>query len=245
MFRVGQKVNTKYGLGVVVCIGRNKPQVYVRMYSNLQLYILDMTSVATIDSRSAAYESANQPNLKQRPSGQYDLPACGGERDGAFSFRTSETDGREQMKNIQLAQQTPLASFVRERLAELGMRQADFCRSTGFDQGLLSKIQSSIVTSLSLESVLKLADGLSVSPREILTLIGRSDLHDLVMRLYSTELSPVAGADEPTPEPVLEISRMALRAYLAGRSLAPVFDLLSPMAVSSSELAEKAKPGEG
>src|SRR5262245_58078182 len=52
---------------------------------------------------------------------------------------------------------TPLATFVRERLAELEIRQSDFCRLSMFDQGLLSKIQNSVVTSLSLESVLKLA----------------------------------------------------------------------------------------
>ena len=65
---------------------------------------------------------------------------------------------------------TPLAIFVRERLAELEIRQSDVCRLSMFDQGLLSKIQNSVVTSLSLESVLKLAVGLSVPPQQIFNL---------------------------------------------------------------------------
>src|SRR5918999_4054295 len=84
-----------------------------------------------------------------------------------------------------LIEQTPLAIFVRDRLAELGMKQSEFCRLTGFDQGLLSKIQSSMITNLSLETVLRLAVGLSVPPQKIFMLIGRPDLHALVRRAYS------------------------------------------------------------
>jgi len=84
---------------------------------------------------------------------------------------------------------TPLATFVRERLAELEIRQSDFCRLSMFDQGLLSKIQNSVVTSLSLESVLKLAIGLSVPPHRIFGLLDRSDMHDLVMKSYAGEFS--------------------------------------------------------
>lgn len=40
---------------------------------------------------------------------------------------------------------TPLSLFVRRRLEELEMKQSDFCRLTGFDQGLLSKIQNSVI----------------------------------------------------------------------------------------------------
>jgi transcriptional regulator with XRE-family HTH domain len=84
---------------------------------------------------------------------------------------------------------TPLATFVRERLAELEIRQSDFCRLSMFDQGLLSKIQNSVVTSLSLESVLKLAIGLSVPPHRIFSLLDRMDMHDLVIKSYAGEFS--------------------------------------------------------
>lgn len=84
---------------------------------------------------------------------------------------------------------TPLASFIRERLATLEIRQSDFCRLSMFDQGLLSKIQNSVVTSLSLESVLKLAIGLGVPPHHIFSLLGRMDMHDLVMKSYAREFS--------------------------------------------------------
>jgi len=84
---------------------------------------------------------------------------------------------------------TPLAIFVRERLAELEIRQSDFCRLSMFDQGLLSKIQNSVVTSLSLESVLKLAVGLSVPPQRIFNLLDRMDMHDLVIKSYAGEFS--------------------------------------------------------
>lgn len=86
---------------------------------------------------------------------------------------------------------TPLAAFVRERLAELAISQSDFCRRSTFDQGLLSKIQNSLVTSLSIESVLKLAVGLSVPPQQLFTLIDRMDLHDLVMQTYAQEFTAV------------------------------------------------------
>jgi transcriptional regulator with XRE-family HTH domain len=86
-----------------------------------------------------------------------------------------------------------LAVFVHERLTELGVRQSEFCRLNTFDQGLLSKIQNSIVTSLSLESVLRLAIGLSVSPRQIFNLIERPDLNELVLQAYSLELPEQIG----------------------------------------------------
>ena len=92
------------------------------------------------------------------------------------------------MTRNQPVQQTKLATLVRERLAHLGIRQSEFCRLTGFDQGLLSKIQASIITNLSLESVLRLALGLGVRPTQVFESIGRQDLHELVLKSYSTEL---------------------------------------------------------
>ena len=96
---------------------------------------------------------------------------------------------------------TPLANFVRERLAELDIKQSDFCRLSMFDQGLLSKIQNSVVTSLSLESVLKLAVGLSVPPKTIFTLLGRMDMHDLVIKSYAGEFSELVGNGLTDEEP--------------------------------------------
>ncbi len=87
-----------------------------------------------------------------------------------------------------LIEQTPLSIFVRERLHDLGLKQSDFCRRYSFDQGMLSRIQNSMVFNLNLESVLRLAIGLQVSPLKILELIGRTDLHDLVSEAYANEL---------------------------------------------------------
>ncbi|NOT61409.1 MAG: hypothetical protein HOP19_14420 [Acidobacteria bacterium] len=84
---------------------------------------------------------------------------------------------------------TPLAKLVRQRLGEMGIKQSEFCRAHRFDQGLLSKIQNSVITNLSLESVLRLSVGLSVPPEEILALLDRMDLHDLVLQAYSAEFT--------------------------------------------------------
>ena len=84
---------------------------------------------------------------------------------------------------------TPLAKLVRQRLIEMGIRQSEFCRAHRFDQGLLSKIQNSVITNLSLESVLRLSVGLSVPPEELLALVDRMDLHDLVLQAYSAEFA--------------------------------------------------------
>ena len=96
-----------------------------------------------------------------------------------------KTDSREAMTQMRPVVPTPLALFVRERLSELEISQSDFCRRSMFDQGLLSKIQNSLVTSLSIESVLKLAIGLSVPPQHLFQLIDRMDLHELVMQSYA------------------------------------------------------------
>jgi hypothetical protein len=61
----------------------------------------------------------------------------------------------------------------------------DFCRQTGFDQGLLSKILSSVVTTLNVESALRLAEGLDVQPCVIFEAIGKKDVDDLLRRFYS------------------------------------------------------------
>lgn len=144
-----------------------------------------------------------------------------------------------------LLEQTPLAIFVRERLAELGMKQSEFCRLTGFDQGSLSKIMSSMITTLSLETALRLSRGLCVSPKEILSLVDRMDLHDLVIRAYANDLRELKrqeGAD--VPEPVQEISRLAYDAHMEGRSLLPVLRMLCAINIRPREPVQRQATGK-
>src|SRR5215212_1348648 len=83
---------------------------------------------------------------------------------------------------------TPLARFITDRLRLLGLKQVDFCRQTGFDQGLLSKLQSSVITTVNLESALRLADGLKVAPGDVLSLLGKDDAHRLLKKLYGNNV---------------------------------------------------------
>lgn len=132
-------------------------------------------------------------------------------------------------KDRDAGEPTPLAVFVRRRLEELHLKQSDFCRLSGFDQGLLSKIQNSIISSLSLESTLRLSLGLRVSPKVIFGLTNRIDMQDLVLRAYAMdffpELSKMNGAE--IPPPVLEIMKMAFCTYSMGRSLDPAHAILT------------------
>lgn len=167
-------------------------------------------------------------------------------KEGVASVSNHSTDRwRSQMKNTRLEEQTPLAVFVRDRLAELGMKQSEFCRLTGFDQGLLSKIQSSMITHLSLETALRLAVGLSVPPEEILVLIDRPDLHTLITKAYPRAEAnlPVANGEE-IPVTVYEINRLALRAYGLGRSLAPAIGVLLHLAAGRRESSNNQKQME-
>lgn len=80
---------------------------------------------------------------------------------------------------------SPLADLVSENLQTKGMRQVDFCRQTGFDQGLLSKILSSVVNTLNVETTLKLAEGLGLPPTVVFEAIGKKDVDDLLRRFYT------------------------------------------------------------
>lgn len=82
------------------------------------------------------------------------------------------------------ARRSPLSEMVSEHLRTKGMRQVDFCRQTGFDQGLLSKILSSVVTTLNVETALKLAEGLGLPPTVVFEAIGKRDVDDLLRRFY-------------------------------------------------------------
>lgn len=79
---------------------------------------------------------------------------------------------------------SPLAELISDNLRTKGMRQVDFCRQTGFDQGLLSKILSSVVNTLNVETALKLAEGLSLAPIVVFEAIGKKDVDDLLRRFY-------------------------------------------------------------
>ena len=82
------------------------------------------------------------------------------------------------------ARHSPLADLVSENLRTKGMRQVDFCRQTGFDQGLLSKILSSVVNTLNVETALKLAEGLGLPPTVVFEAIGKKDVDDLLRKFY-------------------------------------------------------------
>jgi transcriptional regulator with XRE-family HTH domain len=131
-----------------------------------------------------------------------------------------KADSRGTMAQIRPIAPTPLAVFVRERLAELEISQSDFCRRSTFDQGLLSKIQNSLVNSLSIESVLKLAVGLSVPPQQLFHLIDRMDLHDLVMQSYAQEFSAVVtdSLQGESPELAAEVQRIISGASVGAKT---------------------------
>lgn len=121
---------------------------------------------------------------------------------------------------------TPLSQLITDRLRELGLKQVDFCRRTGFDQGLLSKLQSGVITTINLESALRLADGLQVPPEEILSLLGKRDAHLLLLKLYGNSTCSRCNERESAPEPVNSIMTAAHRAYTLGRDVSPALILL-------------------
>ena len=83
------------------------------------------------------------------------------------------------------ARRSPLAALVGEQLRAKGMRQVDFCRQTGFDQGLLSKILSSVVQTLNIETALRLAEGLDIPPSVVFEVIGKKEVDEMLRRFYS------------------------------------------------------------
>ena len=159
--------------------------------------------------------------------------------------------GGRMRKERSAGEPTQLAILVSRRLEELELKQSDFCRLTGFDQGLLSKIQNSVITSLSLESALRLALGLCIPPRVIFSVTDRPDLQELVVKSYAVdffpELSERGGAKIPAP--VLEITSLALCAYSMGRSLAPAHTFMCYLAAQritpSENQPRAALPSEG
>lgn len=127
---------------------------------------------------------------------------------------------------------TPLAQFITDRLNQLGLKQVDFCRRTGFDQGLLSKLQSSVITTVNLESALRLADGLKVPPGDILTLLGKTDADLLLKKLYGNNVCAQCEGAALAPEPVQSIVTAAQQAFVMGRDMTPVLVMLRHLSAS-------------
>jgi transcriptional regulator with XRE-family HTH domain len=133
---------------------------------------------------------------------------------------------------------TPLARFITERLRQLGLKQVDFCRQAGFDQGLLSKLQSSVITTVNLESALKLADGLNVPPDEILSLLGKTDAHLLLKKLYGKNVCAQCAGETIAPEPVQSITTAAQQAFTMGRDMTPVLVMLRHLSATRRAIPE-------
>ncbi|HEX8096793.1 MAG TPA: helix-turn-helix transcriptional regulator [Pyrinomonadaceae bacterium] len=134
---------------------------------------------------------------------------------------------------------SPLAQFITGRLRELGMKQVDFCRQTGFDQGLLSKLQTGVITTVNLESALRIAEGLRVQPGDVLTLLGKDDAHRLLEKLYGGNVcSECSGSADAAPESVRRITTAAQRAATLGRDLSPVLVLLRQLGATRRAAAD-------
>ena len=88
------------------------------------------------------------------------------------------------LSDVKLATSSPLANFVAGRLAELDLKPIEFARLHNFDQGMLSKILTSVKIKLELETALRLAEGLKVPPSDFLSLLGKEKSHELISRLY-------------------------------------------------------------
>jgi transcriptional regulator with XRE-family HTH domain len=140
---------------------------------------------------------------------------------------------------------TPLAQFITERLRELGLKQVDFCRQTGFDQGLLSKLQTSVITTINLESALRLADGLKVPPGDVLTLLGKEDANNLLQKLYGNNICAECGSLSVTPEPVQWITTAAQQAFTLGRDVSPVLVLLRHLSAARRPSPDGNTPRDG
>jgi len=240
MLSAGQYVNTKYGRGVIVSAGGANQHVYVRIDSSSQIYVLD---------RAAVFEAG--PLLSEGVT-IHQLSETDGANGGDPRRARAETDPsipntltkywrgpmkRGQRKRGRPVEESQLSVFVRARLADLGMKQSDFCRLTGFDQGLLSKIQSSMISKLNLETALRLAVGLSVSPRRIFALIGKPEFHTLLTKAYPIELSQhEPGDSHDVLADVIKVSRLALEAHGLKRDLTPVMEMLKQEIAAEPEI---------
>ena len=249
MLSAGQEVNTKYGVGVVVSAGAAKPHVFVRILANSKIYVLDGADVieaappqlnpgplGSMSSHGVEEEAVEGTGAKQKGDSPAPTSMSGFNSVWRGHMKRGQAEGRRRVED------TPLSVFVGARLAALGMKQSEFCRLTGFDQGLLSKIQSSMISKLNLETALRLAIGLAVSPSRIFALIGRKDLSDLIAKAYPNRMADTVGNEAPAP--VLEVSQLALRAHSQGRNLSPVIDLLAELVSTPIEQTRGHRAGD-
>ena len=79
-----------------------------------------------------------------------------------------------------------LGTLIRDRIRELDIRQSEFCRRYEFDQGLMSRLMTGSLKTVSLESALKLAIGLDVEPKIVFEAAGHSEWEGLIKRAYGT-----------------------------------------------------------
>jgi transcriptional regulator with XRE-family HTH domain len=187
MFKIGQVVHTRRGDGVISSVGDSTPYVYVRLNAGPdEIYVMDRSDLTAGEADESGYPVASRINAAAS-SGEATGQEFGGDGHNKGPANGRRLSRRSTKKRSGTAP-TPIARFVNERLDALGLKQCEFCRKTGFDQGLLSRIQSSMTANLSLESCLRLAIGCAVSPERIFELIGRSDFHTLITRSYSTSL---------------------------------------------------------
>jgi len=114
----------------------------------------------------------------QNRRGDTNRPQISGNDSGRGLFQREMTQGPAR-------ERSPLADLVSDHLQSQGLRQIDFCRQAGFDQGLLSKILSSVVNTLNVETALKLAEGMDLPPSVVFDAIGKRDVHETLLRLYS------------------------------------------------------------
>ena len=142
------------------------------------------------------------------------------------------------MTKVSVYPTTPLARFITDRLNQLGLKQVDFCRQTGFDQGLLSKLQSSVITTVNLESALRLAHGLNIPPADILSLVGKTDAHLLLKKLYGNNVCAECAGETLAPEPVQSITTAAQQAFVLGRDMTPVLVMLRHLSATRRDAAQ-------
>ena len=71
MLNVGQEIDTKYGAGEVICIGRCKPHVYVRLHSRPNcVYVFNLTDLLDSEIKNfATYSSVQAHEGRKLASG--------------------------------------------------------------------------------------------------------------------------------------------------------------------------------
>jgi hypothetical protein len=122
-------------------------------------------------------EPTRQDSVAKSPADPV-APTAGNDRFIPIEVTDSRRDSRSGVHSR-------LASLVSTHLRSNGLRQIDFCRESGFDQGLLSKILSSVVNTLNVETALKLAEGMRLPPSVVFDAIGKREIHETLTRLYS------------------------------------------------------------